>query len=224
MSRELVDFLTPFVSEHKLALFEEYLQHRTRHITVAIENIYQPHNASAVLRSCDCFGVQDVYVIENSNEYTINPQVALGASQWLDLHRYNEKEENTVRCINDLKTKGYRIVATTPHKNDQLISELNIDTPVALLFGTEKGGLSETAMEQADEFVKIPMYGFTESYNISVSAAITLYELTERLRKSDINWQLSEEERAAIHLAWVKEAIPHAEKIEREFYRRQSGG
>jgi tRNA (guanosine-2'-O-)-methyltransferase len=156
-------------------------------------------------------------VIENNNEYVVNPDVALGASKWLNLHRYSKEENNTVECINALKAKGYKVIATTPHTNDVTLDELPIDGKIALLFGTEKEGLSDLAMEHADGFMRIPMYGFTESFNISVSAAIILHHLTEKLRASDINWQLSEQEVLDIKMDWVRSVVKHADKYEAEF-------
>ena len=184
MEREkwLLEKFYEHISENKKGKFDAIIQDRTRHVTVVLENIFQPHNAAAVLRSCDCFGVQDVHVIENSNEYTPNKEIDMGSSKWLNINHYSEKEENTVNCLNALKAKGYKIVATTPHTSDCLIEELPLDQPVALLFGTEATGLTATAMEHADAFVKLPMYGFTESYNISVSVALALFSVTERMR------------------------------------------
>jgi len=204
------------ISENKKEKFDAIVQDRTRHITVVLENIFQPHNAAAVLRSCDCFGVQDVHVIENSNTYEPNKEIDMGSSKWLNVYRHNQEEENTIACLNELKAKGYKIVATTPHTNDCQIDELPLDQPVALLFGTELTGLTETAMEHADAFVKLPMYGFTESYNISVSVALALFNVTERMRKDEsIDWQLSEEEQDAIKLQWAKKVVKHSAKVEK---------
>ena len=185
--KQLRDFLFGFISENKKSLFETIIKNRTRHITVVLEDIYQPHNASAVLRSADLFGVQDIHIIENRNQYEVNPDVALGSSKWLTLNKYNNQEQNTVACFENLRKNGYRIVATTPHKEDVMLDELPLNQKTAVVFGTELEGLSDIALENADAFVKIPMYGFTESFNISVSAALTLFNLTERLRKSDIS-------------------------------------
>jgi tRNA (guanosine-2'-O-)-methyltransferase len=218
--RKLFDFLSNYVSDNKKQLFDKIIQYRTRHITVVLEDIYQPHNASAVLRSCDCFGIQDVHIIENRNIYEVNPDVALGSSKWLNLIKYNENESNTLDAFNKLREKGYRIVATTPHKNDTLLDDLDIDRKTALVFGTELKGLSDIALENADAFVKIPMYGFTESFNISVSAAIILHHLTEKLRKSDINWHLTDEEIVDIKLNWVKAVVKKSEVLEKEFFSR----
>jgi len=216
-SKELRDYLFSFISENKQHLFETIIENRSRHLTVVLENIYQPHNASAVLRSCDLFGVQDVHIIENSNEYTLSDEVAMGSSKWLTLKKYNETENNTIACFDALRKEGYKIVATTPHTNDVLIADLPIDKKTALVFGTELTGLSEVAMENADAFVKIPMYGFTESFNISVSAALSLYQFTENMRKSDVDWALSEEEKIEIQIAWAMNTIKKSEMIVEDF-------
>ena len=222
MSKELIEFLSGFISENRKKKFEEVIQYRTRHLTVVLEDIYQPHNASAVLRSCDCFGIQDVHVIENKNKYTVNPDVALGSPKWLNLYKYNKGENNTLMCINSLKEKGYKIIATTPHKDDFNISDLPIDSKTALIFGTELEGISEIAKEHADGFVKIPMFGFTESFNISVSAAVCLYELTGRMRQSNIDLSLSEEEKNEVMLSWLRNSINKPELLEQEFVKKNS--
>jgi tRNA (guanosine-2'-O-)-methyltransferase len=202
------------ISENKQSKFEEIILNRTRHITVVLENIFQPHNAAAVLRSCDCFGVQDVHVIENDNTYEPNKEIDMGSSKWLNLYRYNQKESNTIDAIQSLKTKGYKIVATTPHTDDCLIDELPLDQPVALLFGTEMSGLSETAMEHSDAFVKLPMYGFTESFNISVSVALALFNVTERMRKTEgLEWELLKEEQTSIKLEWAKKVVKRSDVV-----------
>jgi len=219
MDKEFLDHLVSFVSENKQNKFTEVLNNRTRHLTVVLEDIYQPHNASAVLRSCDCFGVQDIHIIENRNKYNVNPKIVVGSNKWLDLKYHNEQKENTLACINDLKAKGYTIVATTPHNDDVLLPELPIDKPIALMFGTEQDGLTDVALEHADVFMRIPMYGFTESYNISVSAALSLQSITDRLHKSDVEWQLSEDEKNEIKLDWAKKVVRNWKGYEKEFLR-----
>jgi len=217
IKQQLLEYLYTFISDHKRSRFDEIIKYRTRHVTVVLEDIYQSQNASAVLRSCDCFGVQDVHVIENRYVYEINKDVALGSYKWLNLIKYNRSENNTLDAFQKLRDNGYRIVATTPHTNDQLIDDLPLDGKVALVFGTELEGLSQQAMDAADEFVKLPMYGFTESFNISVSAALSLYCLTEKLRKSDIHWALSKEEVIDVKLSWVRNAIKKVDMIEEAF-------
>ena len=216
---KLVEYLESFLTVERKEKFNSLSSYRMRHLTVALENIFQSQNASAVLRTSDCFGVQDVHIIENSNEYNINPQVTLGSSKWLSLHRYNQQENNTLECIQSLKEKGYRIVATTPHKNDCLIDELPIDQKLCLFFGTELTGLSDIVMDHADEFVKIPLYGFSESFNISVSAAISIFNITERIRKSSTKWQLSEQEIDQIRLDWCRASLKRTELLEKDYYK-----
>lgn len=216
----LLEYLKPFASEGKLELFDEIIENRTKHLTVVLEDIFQPHNASAVMRSCDCFGVQDVHIIENKNEYLLDPDITVGSTKWIDVKQYNSKENNTLECINKLKEQGYKIVATTPQENSKSIYDIPVDEKMALVFGTEQFGVSDTIMEHADEFLTIPMYGFTESFNISVSAAVCLYELTKRLHQSDINWKLNEKERYEVILQWVKNTVKLSPFLEEEFQKK----
>lgn len=211
---ELIEYLAGFATTGRYQQFCEVLKKRTRYITVVLEDIYQSHNASAVLRTADCFGIQDVHIIENRNKYTINPDVALGSSKWLDIHYYNKEVNNTLNAIKTLRKKGYRIVATSPHKNDILLDQLDLlNGKVALFFGTELNGLSATALRNADEYLKIPMFGFTESFNISVSAAIILHHLTSKLRNTTITWKLTEEESNAIKMNWLKRSIKSSDLL-----------
>jgi tRNA (guanosine-2'-O-)-methyltransferase len=217
---ELLAFMETFVTDNKRELFVKVAEERTRHITVVMEDIYQSHNASAVMRTCDCFGIQDVHVIENKNRYTINPDVVMGATKWLDIHRWNEHAENTVDCIRHLKDKGYHIAATTPHADNFTPESLPLHQPVAVVFGTEITGISPDVRELADSFVRIPMYGFTESFNISVSAAIVLHVLVNRMRTEGLNWQLTHHEKTALRLEWVRRVLNNPELVERDYYNR----
>lgn len=218
--KELIQFLSSFISENRRSKFDTIINNRTRFITVVLEDIYQSHNASAVLRTCDCFGVQDIHIIENRNKYTINPDVVMGASDWLTLHKYNETESNTSNCLKGLKKRGYKIAATSLHEQSIDIHQLNANEKTALIFGTEISGISEAVKEEADIFVKIPMYGFTESFNISVSAALCIHVLSEKMRNSTINWHLSEEEKEILMLSWIKKNLHSPELLEEEFYKR----
>ncbi|MDX1315453.1 MAG: RNA methyltransferase, partial [Eudoraea sp.] len=166
-TQALIDHLSGFVTPNRLSLFDKVLAQRTRHLTVLLEDIYQSQNASAVLRTCDCTGIQDVHIVEQRNAYEINKDVALGSNQWLDLHYYNQEEDNVGRAVNTLKDRGYRIVATTPHREGVTPETFPLEKGRAvLLFGTELEGLSDRALELADEYLQIPMVGFTESFNI----------------------------------------------------------
>ena len=215
---ELISYLSGFVTEERKKRFDEVIKNRTRHVTIGLEDIFQPHNASAVLRSCDCFGIQDVHIIENENKYTINPDVALGSYKWLTLSRYNKKESNnTLSCIDALKKNGYAIAVTSPHKDSYTIENVPLDRKLALFFGTELEGMSEQLEKNAEVFVKIPMMGFTESFNISVAAALSMYTLSNRLRKENVKWQIPETEKEGIMLQWLRNTIPRAELLEKDF-------
>ncbi len=213
-TKEQIEILQNFITVERFSKFQQIIQDRTRYLTVVLEDIYQSHNASAVLRSCELLGVQDVHIIENKNKYEVNPDVALGSSKWLSLYKYKYEQNNTLNTIKHLKEQGYRIVATTPHKNDVELNDFQPEKgKFALVFGSELPGISDVVLNNADEFVKIKMYGFTESFNISVSVAVILHNLTQRIRNSEINWQLTETEKNEILLQWLKNSIKGSEKI-----------
>jgi tRNA (guanosine-2'-O-)-methyltransferase len=216
---ELLKYLSPYITPERLKLFNRVIEQRTKYITVVLEDIFQSQNASAVLRSCDCFGIQNVHIIENRNEFQLDTEVSLGSSKWLNLIKYNEEENNSLAAIKKLKSEGYKIVATTPHTNDQQLPDYDVaNGKIALVFGSEKPGISEIIMNEADEFLKIPMFGFTESFNISVSAAIVLNNLSDKMRNSDVNWELTEKEKIEIKIEWIKKNIKRSELIEKRFW------
>jgi len=219
MTGKLIEHLSGFVTERRLKLFDSVLNQRTRYMTVVLEDIYQAHNASAVLRSCECFGIQDVHIIENRNPYRISPDVALGSYKWLDIKRYNNEPENTRLAIDTLRANGYRIVATSPHKKNRNLEDFDISKgKFALVFGSELNGLSPLAYEMADEYIKIPMTGFTESLNISVTAAICIHHLTGKIRMNNsLPWHLPENEMQEIKLAWLKNSIRKSDLIIKAF-------
>ena len=217
LKERLVQYLTTYITEARNSRFNDVISKRMGHLAIVLEDIFQPHNASAVLRSCDCFGIQNVHIIENHNHYAVNPDVALGSSKWVTMHRYNQTDFNTPEAFQSLRSKGYKIVATTPHMNDCNLEDLSIDKPIALIFGTEKTGLTQWAIDNADAWVKIPMYGFTESFNISVCAALCMYHLSSRIRKEVPNYGLSEEEKRDIYIDWLKASIRKQDLIVKEF-------
>jgi len=217
-SQALIEYLSDFTTEERLKTLEGVLEKRTKYLTVVLEDIYQPHNASAVLRSCDCFGIQDVHIIEKRNEYLINPDVTVGSNRWLDFHIHSEASFNTIHAIRHLKKEGYRIIATTPEADRGSLDDIDIAAgKSALLFGTELTGLTKEAMDMADEFISIPMCGFTESFNISVSASIILYELRRALDCSDVDWKLTPEEAISLKLKWLKSSIKKSNLLEKHF-------
>jgi tRNA (guanosine-2'-O-)-methyltransferase len=206
-------FLETFITRSRKEKIDEILNKRTEHFTVVVEDIFQLHNTSAVLRSCEVFGWQNIHVVEEKYGNTIDKEIALGAQKWLDIHRYSDVNH----CINLLREKEYQIVATTPHENAIQLSDFDISKPTAIFFGTEKNGLSNTVLKNADCKLKIPMYGFTESLNISVSAAIIIQYLNSKLRNSDIPWVLSPDKKFEKRLDWTKKSIKNLTTIEKKY-------
>lgn len=209
MDTRKLEYLEAFISPQRLERFREILALRTRYITVALEDVYQMHNASAVIRSCDVFGIQDAHLIEARFGRRLDRKIAMGAQKWVDIYRYDSTES----CIEALRSQQYRIVATSPHGTSQTPDQLPLDRPLALFFGTEKDGLSEEVLQQADMSVRIPMVGFTESLNISVAAAILLYELSNRLRRSEVAWGLTGPEMLEKRFDWAFKSVGSAEEI-----------
>ena len=207
---KLLEYLKQFLTPARMQRFEEILKERTNYLTVAIEDVYQMHNTSAVIRSCDVFGVQSAHLIEGRFGKRLDKNIALGAQQWVDVYRYT----NTTDCIDQLKQKGYQIIATTPHNDSCYLHDFDITGKTAIFFGTERRGLSKEVLEKADGSIKIPMVGFSESLNISVSAAIILQALTVKMKKMEgIAWELTEEEKQCITLDWYKKSIRSIDDI-----------
>lgn len=211
---EYLAFLENILTDNRKERFQQVLSKRTNHFTIAMEDIFQLHNTSAVMRSCEVFGIQQLNVIEERYTKSIDKEIAMGAQKWVDVNRFN----SISGCISSMKNKGYQIIATTPHENDCDLDDFDISKPSALFFGTERDGLSEEVLQNADGFLKIPMAGFTESLNISVSAAIIIQNLMSRLHKSDIKWQLSEDEILEKRLQWAKNTIKDIKRIEERYY------
>ncbi len=216
--KDYISYLEDFVTENRKAVFKKVLSQRTRYFTAVLEDLYQMHNISAVVRSADIFGWQDLYIVQKKYDPKLSHSIAKGAEKWLDIHRYEQTQE----AINYLKQKGYRIVATTPHTDDISLPDFDINRPAAFFFGVEKDGLSGQVLSQADVFLKIPMYGFTESFNISVAAALIMYSVTQSLHASDIAWQLPEREQQLIYMQWLEKSIKRIDLIKKD-YMQKSG-
>ena len=215
---ELLDYLLTFFTERRRNLFDTVISKRTRHFTVVTEDVYQLHNTSAVMRSCDVFGIQDLHVVEEKLGKKVDREIAMGAQKWVNLHRY----QSVSNCMDTLKDQGYQIIATTPHNNATLIHDYDITKKAAFFFGKERDGLTPEVLERADGFLKIPMYGFTESLNLSVSAAIILQSVVTRLKQSSIDWSLSEEEKQEILLHWTRMTIKSVDQITERFYKEKN--
>lgn len=206
---DLLTYLESYLTEERKQRFLDVLQQRTRHITIAVEDVYQLHNTSAILRSCDAFGVQDIHVVESRFGKRLDKNIAMGAEQWVDVYRYKDVAD----CISKLREDGYQIIATTPHNDSTLLPDFSPLEKSAIFFGTERKGLSKEVMEQADGFLKIPMVGFSESLNVSVSAAIIIQQLAQKVRNSQVEWQLSDIEMLEKRLDWTKKSIKNVDGI-----------
>lgn len=215
----LNEFLKQFITENRCNLIAQKLQYRTRYLTLVVENVYQSHNASAILRSCDCFGIQDVHIIEKNNAFTINEEIALGAQQWLSIYKYNSFPNNTIAALNNLRLRGYRIVATTLNDNAVALEKFDLSKgKTAIVVGTELTGISDDVMKLSDEFLMIPMRGFTQSLNVSVATGIILHFFSWRLFNSQLPWQLSLNESTEIELEWLKKTIKNSEALINKYY------
>jgi len=219
MDADLIQFLSGFITPERLSLFNKILSQRTNYLTVVLEDLYQTQNTSAVLRTADCFGIQNVHVIENKHAFEVNPDVVRGASNWVSVIQYNDTAMNTPEALQKLRREGYRIVVATPHDHDVDLENFDLEKgKAAIVFGCERPGLTEWAMKEADEYMKIPMVGFTESLNVSVAVAVTLHHLTDQLRNhTNIDWHLTEIEKQKILLDWLRTSIKRVDLLEAKF-------
>ncbi|MBF0104169.1 MAG: RNA methyltransferase [Deltaproteobacteria bacterium] len=216
--QEITNYLAGFISEHKKNKIEEILNKRTRYLTVAFENVYQSHNASAALRSCECFGIQDAHIIEKNNSFKPNSDCLQGSAKWLTIKKHPHTDpDNLENCIRSLRDGGYHIAATTLREGSIPIQGLFLEKKTALFFGTEKEGLSEEVHRAADTLVQIPMRGFTQSFNLSVGVALCLYELTKRLSHLKEHRGLSSEEKDTLRLEWYTRTVHHGDLLIKKY-------
>ncbi|SDM26070.1 tRNA (guanosine-2'-O-)-methyltransferase [Catalinimonas alkaloidigena] len=216
---ELLQFLETYLTDERRQKLVEVARQRTRHLTVVVEDSFREQNASAIVRTCDCCGIQDLHLVANSSDYQVAENIAMGARKWVDLHLYRDHPDNTVACLERLRAEGYQVVATTPHQRAATPDTFDLKRPSALFFGREKRGLSPVVFQEADAVLHIPMVGFTESYNIAVSAALVLYTLTQRLRQQeDTTWQLAPDEALVLRLRWALRSLPRGRALVEHFY------
>ncbi|MEQ8906833.1 RNA methyltransferase [Ekhidna sp.] len=208
--QQVIDILEQFVSENKQTHIERVLNQRTRHVTLVFEDIDKPHNVSAVLRTAECMGIQDLHFIKNKNDYKVNPIISQGAAKWVTLHHHNRAEDNVSECYQSLRENGYQIYATSLHEKSQSIEDIDPSIKTAIVFGTEADGITQEAGKKADGFVHIPMSGFTESFNLSVSAAICLTVLKSKLNR----WPpLTDQEMLVLRSEWYRKIVRESDII-----------
>lgn len=217
----LIGHLSRCLTERRFEVLKQAINERTTYFTIALENIFQSQNASATLRTCECFGLQDVHIVENENRFGVNPKVVMGATKWLNLYHYNTAEHNTQAAIDNLRQNGYRIVATSPHVNGVTLSDFNVAKgKFALFFGTELTGLSKTVLDNADEYLRVPTVGLTESLNLSVTVGICVYALTKKLRSSNVNYQLTNNEKELLLHQWLRHSVRSWRNIENRYLKQ----
>ncbi|KIX85457.1 hypothetical protein J120_00570 [candidate division TM6 bacterium JCVI TM6SC1] len=215
--QNLIQFLSSHLSAERLERIHYALNNRTRYMTLVLENMFQEHNASAVVRTAECFGVQDIHTIENLRVFKPTSTIAMGASKWLSFYQHT----TTLNAYEALRQKGYYIVATSPSPQSYTPSTLPLNQPVALVFGTEGIGLSSDALAHADAFLYIPMYGLTQSFNVSVSAALCVSKIIERMREQALYWQLNEREYEQLLLEWLRAAVSGSAELEKRLLSMQ---
>lgn len=203
----IIEKLTDVINDNRVALLNEVLEQRTRYLTVVLDDIYQPQNASAIMRTSECIGIQDIHIIEDRNEHITNRDVVKGASKWININRF-EKQTGRIECIKTLKQRDYKIVAMTLNEDSIPLEDLPINKKLALCFGCEETGLHIDIENKADYKVEIPIHGFTQSYNVSVSAGISLYYLINKIKESQQNWQLNKEEKEKLLIDWLSKSTP----------------
>ncbi len=210
-----IDYLAEFMTPERRTKLEETLSSRTHYMTILTENTFHSQNASALMRHCEAFGLQELHAVESLCQFRTYTDIVRGTDKWVDLERYDK----TPAAIAELKKQGYRIVATTPHREDCTPETFDVEAgKFALVFGTEHAGISEDIIAQADEFLRIPMCGMVESLNVSASAAILIYMLSERMRHSSAPWRIEKERSLEILYRWMKSSVKDAERVlERKF-------
>lgn len=202
--------LAEFMTAERYGVLRGSVAMRTRYMTVLAENIYHGQNAAALIRHCDAFGVQEMHTVETLCRFEPNPVIARGSERWVDVLRH----ASTAEAVAELRRRGYRIVATTPHREDATPETFDVTKgPFALVFGTEHAGISDEAIAAADEFLRIPMCGLVESLNVSASAAILIYQLSERVRRTVDGWRMTEAEQAELMERWMRRSVKDADAI-----------
>mgnify|MGYP000657605105 CR=1 FL=1 len=217
---ERTDYMSGFLTGERIQTLRRTLAMRTRYMTILTENTFHPQNASALVRHCEAFGVQDLHTVETMCRFDPSVNIVRGTDKWIDIIRHDSTEE----AIASLKASGYRIVATTPHRESCTPETFDVEKGrFCLVFGTEHAGVSPQIISAADEFLRIPMCGMVESLNVSASAAILIYMLSQRMRLSDVAWRLSEAECSEVMFRWVMSSVRDARRILERRFGAESG-
>lgn len=216
-SQKTFEYLKQFLTDERLSKIEFYAQESSDFVLPVMEDIFQFRNAAAIVRSVEACGFHKIVAMESENEFNPNLRVTKGAETWVEV----EKMPHQLESLKKIKEKGYKILAVSPEKNAIMLPDYDLKEPVALVFGTEKEGVTEEILDFADETVAIPMYGFTKSFNVSVAAAICFYDLKQKLVKSDFEYKLSNEKLWNLKVRWAKNSIKSGEEILQKYLMEQ---
>ena len=211
--QETFDYLKQFLTDERLSKIEHFSQESSDFVLPVMEDVYQFRNAAAIVRSVEACGFHHVVALEEENVFNPNLKVTKGAETWVKV----EKIPNNLDSLKEIKNRGYKILAVSPENNATMLPDYEVNEPIALVFGTELEGVSDEILDFADETLAIPMYGFTKSFNVSVAAAICMYELKQKLMKSGIDYKLSEEKLLEMKIRWAKNSIKSSEQILERF-------
>lgn len=220
---ELLEYMDTFLTDERRDRLNSVLNNRTTHFCIAMEDLFYERNSGAIIRTADGYGIQNINVIEPSGSFKskVTNIISKGAEKWVTKKQFGDLQNGAKECIDQLRKDGYQIVATTPHASGHTIHDFDITKKSAFFLGAEKTGISDTVMEEADDYIAMPIYGFTESFNVSVANGILLHELINRLRKSDVNWHLHQEEREELMLDWTLKSIVSSHLIALQFMENQ---
>jgi len=211
--QETFDYLKQFLTDERLSKIEHFSKESSDFVLPVMEDVYQFRNAAAIVRSVEACGFHHVVALEEENVFNPNLKVTKGAETWVQV----EKMPNNLDSLKEIKNRGYKVLAVSPEKNAVMLPDYEIKEPIALVFGTELEGVSDEILDFADETLAIPMFGFTKSFNVSVAAAICMYELKQKLMKSEINYKLSDEKLLDLKIRWAKNSIKSSEQILERF-------
>ena len=212
-NQEIYDYLQQFLTDERLSKIKHFSKESSDFVLPVMEDVYQFRNAAAIVRSVEACGFHHVVALEEENVFNPNLKVTKGAETWVQV----EKMPNNLDSLKEIKSRGYRILAVSPEKNATMLPDYEVKEPIALVFGTELEGVSDEILDFADETLAIPMFGFTKSFNVSVAAAICMYELKQKLIKSGIEYQLSDEKLLELKIRWAKNSIKSSEQILERF-------
>ena len=208
--KERLDYMNEFITEERKEVLQRTVSQRTHYMRIMTENMFHPQNASAIMRHCEAFGIQQIHTVEDRCKFDPSVNIVRGTHKWVDV----EHHENTAEALAALKAEGYRIVATTPHRCSATPESFDVTKgKFALVFGTEHAGISDEVIEAADDFLMIPMCGMVESLNVSASAAILIYMLSERIRQTVEGWQLTDSEQLKLLTRWTMSSVRDYERI-----------